>query len=510
MAEQHALAEGPGEAGTTTATPVTRARPARNASYIAASNLVAKLFSFVFVWYAFRALGPALFGNYTTVLAYVGLFGVLTDLGLGTLAVRDVAQNQSLANKYISNLVALRVVCSVVAVALIAALAQIYIAPWLRNSVYVYALALVPLAITNTLQLVFQFKERLSYNAVFNIATAALTAGLSIAALLLGHHVLGLLVVFSAVTLLSTIAMTWVVYTRFLPRRLEWDLGWWPVLLRNGLPFVLLTLLNVLYSRADMQLLYVFSHCSDSTGCVPVGQYGAAYRVLDILVMVFVGSVNAAVLPAFNRVAAESRQALLRLVRSSVTLMLALGVPVALLVSFYAPEALHVLAGRDFTVAAPALATLIWAFPCFLCLSMLYNALYALHKQAVVTGAFMVTLVFNVALNVLLLPRYSYFASSALTVASECVNGVIVLIALWRAVGPLGIGGAALRMAAVTVAAALALWVLRPYGGIFVGLPVGIVVILAGVRLLRVLGPVELEILGRMPLVGRYAHVLGG
>src|SRR5205823_10660894 len=103
----------------------------------------------------------------------------------------------------------------------------------------------------------------------------------------------------------------------------------------------------------------------------------AAYRVLDILVIIFVASINIAALPAFNRVVTESREALARLVRSSITLILAFGVPVALFGTFYAPEALHVLGGRSYMVAAPAMAILIWAFPCFLVLSILYNTLYS-------------------------------------------------------------------------------------------------------------------------------------
>src|SRR5437870_11012237 len=140
--------------------PARRMRPASNAVYLTGANLGAKAFSFVFVLYATRALGPALFGNYTTVLAFVGLFGVLADLGLSTLAVRDVAQDRALAVRYVSNLLALRVLFSAVAIVLIVGLAQVYVAPSLRNAVYVYALALVPLSVSNSLQVVFQFSER--------------------------------------------------------------------------------------------------------------------------------------------------------------------------------------------------------------------------------------------------------------------------------------------------------------------------------------------------------------
>lgn len=497
-----------------------RTRPVANASYLAGANLLGKTFSFVFVFYATRALGSSLWGNYTDVLALVGLFGVFTDLGLGTLAVRDVSQDQRLAERYISNLLAVRTGLAIVCIGVIIGLAQApgVVAPSLRLSVYVYALSLVPLAVSNTLQLVFQFREQLAYGAVLNVVTAAAIAGLSSMALYTGRHVLGLVVVFTAVTTLSTGVMAWLVYTRFLPPRLALEPAWWPVLVRRALPFVLLTLLNTLYYRADTQILYVMSGCGHlhgNSGCRPVGLYGVAYRALDILVLVFVGSVNMATLPAFNRVVAESREALQRLIISSGTLMLAFGVPVALLASQYAPEAIYVLAGRHnhYPEAAPALAVLVWAFPCFMVLGTLYNGLYALHQQRWVTVAFGITLVFNVGLNLWLIPRYSFMACAALTVASEVLNVVIVSVALRASVRLGGLAPAAAKMAAIALVTGLALWALRRVGifgpfAVLVGLPGGALMILAGLRVTHVLGNTEREILALMPVLGRFAGLV--
>jgi O-antigen/teichoic acid export membrane protein len=493
-----------------TARPPGRVRPLRNASYQAIAGLVGKAISFLLVFYATRALGPALFGNYTTVLAFVGLFGLCTDLGMGTLAVRDVAQNPALAMRYVSNLLAVRVLSSLSAILLIVLATQTFVAPSLRSAVYVYALTLAPLAVWNTLQLVFQFSERLAYSAVLSVGVSTATTALSVVALALGHHVLALVMVYTGVNAVGTAVAAWLVYTRFLPPRLELDLAWWPELLRKAAPFAVLTLLNMVYSRADMQILYVLSGCGHmvgNAGCAPVGNYGAAYRFLDVLAAIFLGATSTATLPAFNRVAMESRLALARLVHSSVTLMLAFGVGVALLGTFFAPEALHVLAGRKYTVAAPALAILVWAFPWFLVLGMFYNALWALHKQTIVTVAFAITLVFNVALNIVLIPHFSYLASAALTVASEVLNGLIVFVALRRNLGPLGLAVPTAKVALLTAGTGAVLWALHPYG-IVAGLPAGIIVLLVGLRLTRLFGPTEREILAAMPLVGRYTGLL--
>jgi len=485
-------------------------RPIDNASYLAAASLVAKAFSFLLMLYANRVLGPRLLGNYGIVLSFVGLFGVATDLGLSTLVVRDVTADRTLAVRYISNVVVLRVVISIAAIVVIVLLSQFVVSPALRGAVFVYALALVPLAITSTLQLVYQFAEQLQYSAILNVITSALTAALSALVLFNGHHVLGLVAVFSIVTLIGALTMAWILYTRFLPLRLELDLRWWPLLIRSAVPFATMTVLNVVYNYADRQILQVISHCNTAVsniGCVPVGEYSAAYRPLDVLVAIFVGNINAATLPAFARVATESRLASVRLLRSAITLVAVCSVPMAVLGTFFASEVLHVIAGRQFLDATPALAILVWTFPCVLIVGMLYASLYAHGQQRVVAIAFAITLVVNVVGNILLIPHFSYMASAVLTVVSELLNGVIVYPTVRRTLGPLGLIVPLGKVAAIAAVAAGVLWLLHPFG-ILVGLPLGILVILACIRLTRVLGPTERDALGRLPFFGRFVPLL--
>lgn len=484
-----------------------RTRALHNYMYLSAANLGSKVFSFVALLVITRALQPGLFGQYQDVLAFVGLFGVLTDFGLNTLAVRDLSQDPSLATRYLSNLLALRLVISALVVVVIVALAQTFVSADIRTAVYVYALALIPISLVITFGIAFQFRERMAFSAIIGVATSAVTALGSILALWRGHHVLALVVVFALANTAGAVVSAWFVYTRLEPLRFEIDVASWPGMLRKSVPFFTLTLLLTLYYRADMQILYVLSGCAHQKTCTPVGQYGAAYRPLDVLGAIFYGSINAAILPMLNRVLMQSREALRRIMHSATILMVAFGVPMALLGTFYAPEALHILAGRTYMVAAPALAVLIWAFPLTVLESVWFNALYALHKQSVVTMAFGITAVFNIGLNLLLIPHFSYMASSALTVASEVLNSAIVIVVLRRSLGPLGLSASLAKITAIVVITALLLWLLRPLG-IVVGLPLGVVVMLAGLRLSRMFDTSEREILAAVPLVGRYARLL--
>ena len=95
-------------------------RPLHNAALLTAASLAAKGCGFVLLLVAARVLGKDGFGEYSQVMAFVGLFAVATDLGLSTLAVRDVAQERALLPRYVGNVLALRLLLALlVAVACI-------------------------------------------------------------------------------------------------------------------------------------------------------------------------------------------------------------------------------------------------------------------------------------------------------------------------------------------------------------------------------------------------------
>ena len=70
--------------------------------------------------YTARYLGAAGFGILSFALAFTGIFGVFSDLGLGTLTVREVARDKSLASKYLRNIAVMKIILVVITFGLIA------------------------------------------------------------------------------------------------------------------------------------------------------------------------------------------------------------------------------------------------------------------------------------------------------------------------------------------------------------------------------------------------------
>ena len=60
--------------------------------------------------YTARYLGPERYGIISFALAFTAIFGVLTDLGLSQLTVREVARKKNLAEKYFGNILIAKLV----------------------------------------------------------------------------------------------------------------------------------------------------------------------------------------------------------------------------------------------------------------------------------------------------------------------------------------------------------------------------------------------------------------
>jgi len=479
-------------------------RPLHNAALLTAASFAAKGFGMLTLLVSTAVLGKHGFGDYTAVMSFVGVFAVATDLGLTTLAVRDIAQKPELLPRYLGNVLSLRLMLSLLTVAVCIILSTIFALrlnfnETVRLGIIIWALALIPGAVTGAMSIVFQATERMATLSLLTTLTAFLTAVLGSLSLLLGGRLIVYVLVMALVNTAISIAAV-ILAGRRTAVRPRLDISWWPSLVRVALPFATLTLLNVLYSRADTLMVISLKGNGDA------GLYGVAYRYVDTLLALAISPFNAAVLPAFNRIAAESRAELHRLVVAGIRIMLAISVPVAVAATAY-PHVLLLIFKPEYREAAPALQWLAWSFPCFMVLSILYNALYAVNRAGDVARTFGVALVFNVVLNLLLIPHYSYFASAALTTASEALNVALAGWAVYRHIGPLQAQAVTVKVALAGLAMYGVTWALQglpQIPGMAIGLPLGLVAYLAVLRVTAAFGANERDILARVPLAGRY------
>ena len=85
-------------------------RMAKNTFVLSISQILSYLLAFFYTIAIARYLGADGFGILSFALAFAGIFGILADLGLNTLAVKEIAKDKSLAKKYLGNFIFTKII----------------------------------------------------------------------------------------------------------------------------------------------------------------------------------------------------------------------------------------------------------------------------------------------------------------------------------------------------------------------------------------------------------------
>ncbi|MEN4098366.1 MAG: oligosaccharide flippase family protein, partial [Anaerolineaceae bacterium] len=90
-----------------------------NTGFITVGTIALKLINFAFGVFVVRTLGDMRFGQYSIVLAFVGIFSIFAELGISQYVMREMARDRGKIRTYFWNLVALRVLLALVGITII-------------------------------------------------------------------------------------------------------------------------------------------------------------------------------------------------------------------------------------------------------------------------------------------------------------------------------------------------------------------------------------------------------
>ncbi len=411
-------------------------RIARNSAVPLAAQLVNKAVDLGFALVVLRALGPAGNGRYEWAVLIWLYTKTFTDFGLATLTTRDVDLHRDRAGEYLGLTVLLRLALWVAAAPVVGAYALANwrwfgVAPDGAIAVALLLLSIVPDAYSDAVNSICNAWERMVEPALLTVLKNGLKVGIGLALLAAGWGVAGL-----AATALLTNLLTaglFILLLRRLGVRAIWTLRGARArgLLAEAWPLLLNNLLAGLFFSVDALVL------GPARGDRGLGVYRAPYKFLNLLLLV-PQYVTLALFPHLARRAATGAGALAATCALALKLLLILALPVCVATTFVAPDLMRALGGAGYLPeAGAALRLLIWFLPLSYANGLLQYVLIAARQQRSLTRAFALTFGFNLGANLLLTPRFGFVAASLITVASEVVLLVPILLALRRHVGPL-------------------------------------------------------------------------
>ncbi len=392
------------------------------------------------------------FGRFTLIFALLGLMSVVTDMGIGRIALSGMLEDpDGDPGAFAGTYIVLRTVMGLVGYGLVMVVVVLLGYPSeVVQATAVAAIVIVLATPSSALEVVFQSRMRMGVVGVAGVtgqvAQFALTAAIAASG--------GGTVLYYAIpaVLAEVVMLAWKIPAarRLMRIRLRVDLRVWRRLLVEAIPLTLGIGLATLYYRVDSVML------SKLDTFEAVGIYGVSYKFIDIVH--FAGTaVTVPLLTLLVRAwpddVAEFRSVLRR---GAMIIAILGGGGVVGLVGFAAPLT-TALYGADYAAGEHATRLLVLAEFLALFSTLGLTCLIAMSRHRIYPAVMLVGLTLNVGANLVLIPRYSYEGAAAATLGAE----VLVVAVLWWLVRregnvwPVGLG----RLAVIPVAVAVGLGV---------------------------------------------------
>lgn len=468
---------------------------AKNSLAPTALNLLNRFIDFLFAAFYLRVLGPADAGSYFTAITIAGWFEIVSNFGLNTLVIREVAKDRSQASRYLLNTILLRIGTS--AVAALPIFLYFWSVDLLGNPLSPETVAAILLLMAGMLfsgagqsfSGLFYAFETAELPAAIQTVTTILKVGFGVVALLLGYGFVGLAAV-SIVVNLITLAILALAAFRNFSLRGPWavDFSLQRSMVGLSYPLMLNHLLATVFFFVDVPLMRQIN------GEEAVGWYNTAYKWVNAI-NVIPSFFTFALFPVISRQIENNMGEARRTFRMSIKLMALIALPIAAVTTLLAHTLVSILGGAEFLPhGAIALQIIIWSIPVGWINSVTNYVLIALGQERVQVRAFVVAVTFNVIANLIFLPLFSYQAAAAITILSEIVLLIVFNLYLQERMPNVRWFQLLWRPAAVTAVMGLVMGLgaqIHPAVGLVLGVPL----YPAGLWLLGTFGEEEKRIL---------------
>jgi len=379
------------------------------------SRLVAAIILFLIYTRLIQYLGPHAAGEYGLVAAYLTVFTFFVDLGMQQLVIKKVSEDKTQASKYLGNYFGIQFCLGLIFMGIMVTLVLLAHYPALvRNSLLIASVGLLLSSLTMPLMAIINAFQRLGIIARVNFANSLINASMMILAIIFRKNIFFLSFIVGTVATFDILVYGYLVNKHFTPFKLQFDFQFWKQLLAWNVPFMLLTIFSI-YNRIDTLILPHLRSFTEN------GYYTAVYKFWDTLAFL-PAVVGAALFPYFSEKLSQGDQAESKQVLTIYTrFMVALAVPLTVGAYLLSTRLTVAFFGLAFVPAAPALWILVAAVS-VLFIYVPVNSMIISQRTKTATVITGFNLLFNLIMNIILIPKYGFVVAAIMTLVSELIQ----------------------------------------------------------------------------------------
>jgi O-antigen/teichoic acid export membrane protein len=373
-----------------------------------------------------RYLGQAGFGYFSTVYAFLTIFGIFIDLGLQMTTTQLISDPQEDESRIMSNALTLRLAASLIFLGLAPLLVIFFpYPPVIKLGVAVASLGFVFASLTSTLTSLFQ-KHLVMGKTVAADVFAKLFYLLAVFAAI--HFQLGLLGIIMATVLDSLLVFTILLY--FAKKQVflkpSFDYQVWKKILIKAWPIALSITLNLIYFKGDILIMSIFRPQAE------VGLYGAPYKVLEVLINIaylFLGLILPLLAAA---IAAKDLVRLKIIIQSSFDFLAIMTIPMVVGGYFLGRPLMILMAGPEFAVSGDIIKILFIATGTIYLAGLFGYVVVALNAQKRMIKYYALNALISLTGYLVFIPLYSYWGAAWMTVFTELFIFATAALTMYR------------------------------------------------------------------------------
>ncbi len=421
-------------------------RIVKNTTYLTIASMMQKVVAFVYYKFISDALQVDL-SHYTFALSYTSIVIIFMDFGLGQILIREGAKHESNLQFIVTKIVRLKaplMVASVIASCIFIALIEPYfdkISFVDVQMVWFGSLIILLDTISFTLFAIFRATRRLEWEAMSVILYQSMIFAVGCTALYFHAPV----IFFLAALVAGSIVQSTFLYIQLLRKttiRFRFRLRKGDAegvsdelrqfftlkrILIAALPFAIAGLVSRVYSSADTFLLKA------TIGDTAVSIYSVAMKLV-VALTVIPGAFATVFYPVISAAIQEKKSTVDTLLRESILYILLISFPMMVGIAIVGDNIITLAWSSFFKLAAPALQVLSLSLPFVFLNYPIGYVLNAANKQHLNTIHMAIALAVNLAVNITLIPTWSFMGSAVAFVLSSIVLVTLNVIQVARIV----------------------------------------------------------------------------
>lgn len=386
----------------------------KNTIYLSITNFVRPFISIILIIYISRTLGTMGLGEYTAIITFTFFFEIIANLGLNHLIVRDIAVDNSNRGTYFTASLFIGCCSSFITfLILYIVLKEMGYPTNINLGIKILSFSIIFIVLTEYWQAIFEGLQRMELKSLIAIIDVILRVSLGVLIIRLGFGILALIWTMVITRVVVCLLCLFILLKLGIKPKFKLNVPVSLNILKQTATFLLISIVTTAYWKIDVIML------SKMKGAVDLGFYSAAYRFMEILKGLSYSYI-ASLFPLISLSFSGSTDSFKRKCVLSIKYLFILSFPISIGTTILARNILLLAYGKEFVNSTGALQILIWTIFFFPIALVFARALVASRNQRYDLICNALALFFNISLNLLLIPRFSFLGASVATLLSIC------------------------------------------------------------------------------------------